>query len=423
MIRKMFFIATTTILMLSLFAGIVSALGVQAGVAVGADMVSADTVGAVVVKANLANVRAYAPASQSAGLNYAVDGGVLYVGRPGEWRKVATPEGVIVGAVAVDSSRPGLLYIGAANELAIYRLDSQQQWLRAPLSNEDVGGVTSLAVDKANRLLYVGTDTAGVFRLRDVGASMIAGGHARLNEPVLQVATDSTGAGLIFARTPSTLYRGENMGLNWSVVENLGSTPTALAVVNRYPATVYVGTADRGLLTSQDGATWSMANDGLGFVPGSRLSIDAIAADPAQLDVLYVATSFRFGSTTVHQTPAGIQQTINGGATWQMLANQIDAPVAELLPVTGQSGALYALTLTSRQPLPIGAAPALSEPAQIASSAASANRLPATSTVAWAIAALTALTLGYALIRDLRTRMAKAATAAVTLRRQPASQH
>jgi hypothetical protein len=97
MIRKLFFIATTAILILSVFAGIVSALDTQPGVAGKADA----------VKANLDNVRAYAAAPQSAGLSYAVDGGDLYAGRPGEWRQVATPAGVIVGAVAVDSSRPG----------------------------------------------------------------------------------------------------------------------------------------------------------------------------------------------------------------------------------------------------------------------------------------------------------------------------
>lgn len=412
MIRKLFFIATTTILMLSLFAGIVSALGTQPGVTGKADA----------VKANLENVRAYAAAPQHAGLNYAVDGGVLYVGRPGEWRMVATPAGVIVGAVTVDSSRPGLLYIGAANELAIYRMDGRSEWLRVPLSNEYVGGVTSLAVDKANHLLYVGTDTAGVFRLRDVGTSMTAGGHVEISEPVVQVATDSTGAGLVFARTPSTLYHGENMGLNWSAVETLGSTPTALAVVNRYPATVYVGTADRGLLTSQDGATWSMANDGLAFVPGSRLSVDAITADPAQLDVLYVATSYLYGTTTVHQSPAGIQQTTDGGATWQSLASQTDAPVAELLPVAGQTGAVYALTAASRQPLAIGAAPVIVAAAPVVATVASSNGLATPTLAAWVIAALAALALGYALISDLRSKAAKPATAPLALRRQPASQ-
>ena len=147
-----------------------------------------------------------------------------------------------------------------------------------------------------------------------------------LAEPVVEIAADSTGAGMVFARTPSTLYRADTQGMSWSAVENLGSTPTALTVVNGIPATVYVGTADRGLLTSQDGLTWSMANDGLNFVPGSRLMVDAIAADPAQSDVLYVATSYLYGTTTVHQSPVGVSMTTNGGATWSTLAGITRGP-------------------------------------------------------------------------------------------------
>jgi hypothetical protein len=411
MIRKLFFIATTALLILSVAAGIVSALDTQPGAASKADA----------VKTNLDNVRTYAATSQRAGLNYAVDGGDLYAGRPGEWRKVATPAGVIVGAVTLDSTRPDRLYIGAANELAIYRMASDGEWLRVPLSDEYVGGVTSLALDKANHLLYVGTDTAGVFRLRDVGSSLIAGGHTPLNEAVAQVATDSTGAGLIFARTANALYRGENMGLNWGEVKNLGSAPTALAIVNGYPATVYVGTADRGLLTSQDGLSWSLANDGLAFVPGSRLSVDAIASDPAQLDVLYVATSYRYGTTTVQQSPAGIHQTTDGGATWQPLTNRTDAVVAELLPLAGQTGALYAVTLASRQPLAVGAAPVIGESAPITVTAEPASRIAWLTTAAWLVAGLAALALGYALAADLRSR-SKPVAPPLTLRRQPASQ-
>lgn len=114
------------------------------------------------------------------------------------------------------------------------------------------------------------------------------------------------------------------------------AAPTALAVVNRYPATVYVGTLDRGLLMSHDGVRWSMANDGLGFTPGVRLAVDAIAVDPAQLDVLYVATSYLFGHAEVHQTPSGVSMSVDGGGVWQPLATVAEAPVAELLPVTGR---------------------------------------------------------------------------------------
>ena len=347
MIRKVFFTVTTIILITAVFAGMVSAL---------------DFSQAAVVKANLENVRAYAAATHPSGVNYAVDGGELFAGRTGEWRHVTTPDNVIVGAVAIDMASPKTIYIGAANEMAIYRSqDRGNGWSRIPLTKEFVGGVTSLAVDSVNHLVYAGTDTAGVFRLRDVGSSLISGGHMKLDEPVLQVASDNTGAGLAFVRTAMNIYRAENGGLNWAKVENLGSTPTALAIANRYPATVYVGTADRGLLTSRDGLTWEMANDGLGLVPGSRLHVDALTVDPAQLDVLYVATSYLYGSTQVHQTPVGVAMSTNGGASWDTLASNDKIAMVELLPLAGQTGALFALTANSRTPLALGSAPVIAE--------------------------------------------------------------
>ncbi|MCB0152585.1 MAG: hypothetical protein KDE01_33625, partial [Caldilineaceae bacterium] len=221
---------------------------------------------------------------------------------------------------------------------------------------------------------------------------------------VVEIAADSTGAGMVFARTPSTLFRADTQGMNWSAVEGLGSTPTALTVVNGIPATVYVGTADRGLLTSQDGLTWTMANDGLNFVPGSRLSVDAITADPANADVLYVATSYLYGSTTVHQSPVGVSMTSNGGATWSTLAGITEVPVAELLPVAGQPGAVYALTLASRQPQALGSAPVIVESSEAVAAASPAVSIAWTSIAAWVIAAFAGLALLFALASDLRRR-------------------
>jgi len=86
-----------------------------------------------------------------------------------------------------------------------------------------------------------------------VGSSIVLSGHFQLDEPVIEVAADSTGTGMVFARTQSELYRAESYGLNWAPVENLGSTPTAIAIADREPATVYVGTTDRGLVTAPMG--------------------------------------------------------------------------------------------------------------------------------------------------------------------------
>lgn len=359
-------------------------------------------------QANLENVRDYAPASSRDVPSYAVDAGVLFAGGPGAWTEIATPNDVIVNAVAFDHQRPNIVYIGAANELSIYRsIDAGQTWERVPLSDTP-GGVTDIAVDSFQRLVYAGTDNAGVFRLRDVGTSMVVGGQLLVDEPVRQVATDSTGAALAFARTDNALYRADNFGLAWTTVDNLHSSPTAIAIAEDIAATgsatIYVGTTDRGVLVSQDGRTWDRVNEGLGMLPGTRLHVDALAVDPMNPEQLYAATSYLHGSTTVHQTASHVAVSADGAATWSQLDQTFDTTVAELLPVSGMPGAVYALTIQSRTPLALHDAPtvAVSSDAATASVAATtASGMPAIP-VAWVIAALAALALGLFVAYDLK---------------------
>jgi hypothetical protein len=299
---------------------------------------------------------------------------------------------VIVNAVAVDSRNPDAIYIGAANELALYRsLDRGENWLRVPLSDDYIGAVTDLVVDGETRLIYVGTDTAGLFRLRDVGSSVTSGGHYTVSEPIIEVAADSTGAGLAFFRTAGALYRSENGGLAWSPVKTLSSAPTAIEVSNSRPPVVYAGTMDRGVLKSADGVAWMSANDGLNVVPGTRVSVDALAADPQHPDVLYVATSYLYGSTTLHQSPAGIAMS-RGGGEWSPVVRSSETPVADLLPVAGKPGAVYALFSNSRTPLAVGMAPVAPRSANVET--APAGLLGnAGVVVAWMVAALASLWL------------------------------
>jgi len=368
-----------------------------------------------VVKSSLDNVRAYAPAISDDSAAYAVDGGLLFVNEHGQWLQVNTPKDIIVSTVATsaDMADAESIYIGAANQMAIYRsTDGGASWLPVPLTDAYVGGVTSLAVDSKLRLVYVGTDTAGLFRLRDVGPSMIATSHLLLDDPVREVVADSTGAGMAFARTDWNLYRADNLGMSWQTVGNLGSAPTALAIANTAPATVYVGTTDRGLLTSTDGVTWNTANAGLGMVPGARLKIDALAVDPQQPEVLYAATSYLFGSTTVQQTPVSVAMSTNSAAAWAPLQALDSVAVAELMPVAGQPGAVYALMINDRTPLAMGDAPVttadiaqVTEIAQaetLTEASVSATEASNSSNVlAWLVAALAAAALLFAIFSDM----------------------
>jgi hypothetical protein len=222
----------------------------------------------------------------------------------------------------------------------------------------------------------------------------------------VQLASDSSGAALTFARTATKLYQAENNGLTWVTVNQLGATPTALAVSDAQPATVYVGTTDRGLLKSTDGRTWDPANNGLGMLPGVRLQVDALATDPAQPTVLYVATSYLYGSTTLHQSPVGVAMSTNGAHHWLTLHADDKAVVADLLPVTGQTGALFALTTHSRTPLALGQAAFLA--AHTTANTPTTNTAVAfdSEIISWCIAVLAALALIFAILDDLRNRRA-----------------
>lgn len=387
---KILLIGMTVLLLSAVYTSVVSAVG---------NALFTNT------KPTLENVRDYAPAPSSTAVTYAVDGGFLYAGQPNHWVQRPTPPNVVVGAVAVDPNDPQKVYIGAANELTLYwSTDGGQAWRRVPLTDQYIGGITDLAFNSAQRTLYVATDTAGLFRLRDVGASLILSGQTYLDQPVLEVVSDQSGAGLAFARTEWHVYKAVNNGLQWLALDTLTSAPTALAITGGNPATVYVGTVDRGLLKSQDGYTWEMVNAGFLQEAGTRLQIDALAVDPAQPTVLYVASSYLFGHTEIHQTAAGVTMSTDNAAHWTTLVTRPAAPIVRLLPVSGVEGAVYALTNLSRTPQPLGNAPTMTADTVATTAAAVGQTVSAAwpvSLFGWLAATLTIVLLIGFLLREL----------------------
>ncbi len=377
----------------SLLTGIVDAVGPQTQPAVTGD---------------ITNVLNVTPATSAVSNSYVVAEGKLYSGRPGDFRLVATPAGVMVGAVAADPANLKTLYVGALDSLTLYRTtDNGSTWSRFAL-NDEAGSVTTLAYDSAEKLLYAGTQNDGIFRLRDVGSTLTPGGHQALDERITDLAVDSTGKGLVFITTEQgNLYRGDNFGLNWVEVTTLGSGATAVEIANTLPATVYVGTTDRGLLASADGVEWATVNHGLGLLPGSRLTVNDVAVDPAQPNVLYVATSYLYGSSTVTMSPIGISMSSDKGAEWSAVATKTDAAIAKLLPFSGNTGSVYAVAMNDRTAQPYGNAPALAADVTTVTAPAAT-----TNVAAWVIAGLAALSLIAAVALDLR-RSRKPATTPV----------
>lgn len=357
-------------------------------------------------QAALENVRAHLPAQVPGGPEYAVDGGRLLVGRPGQWREIPAPEGVIVAAVDVipladahGDLRGEILYIGAANQLAVYTSrDRGQSWTLGALTHPRVhahvvGGVTALALDPVQQLLYVGTDTAGLFRVRILPTGLVSTAQLLLAEPVQQVVVDRRGRGLALVRTAHALYRSEEHGLRWVEVNSLPAVPTALVMLQAATPSYIVGTADGGLLRSEDGITWRPLAHNL----GATLRVDALAADPLRGGTVYAALSEEEATHT-----ARLVYSEDSGESWSHLTGTAGAKVTDLLPVSGRRAAVYALTAASRTPHALGNAPVVT--ATAAAPATSRAPLSATRILGWIAAGLGALALAFALLIDVMER-------------------
>ena len=368
----------------------------------------------------LNNVRDYVAASSTTDFYYAVDGGTLYAGGPTKWVRLPTPADIIISAVAIDVHSPDRLYIGAANDSALYRsTNGGQNWQRYALTNgrenQSIGSITDIAVDSFQKLVYVGTDTGHVLRLRDTGSILVLGSHLLLDEPVLEIAADSNGSGMAFVRTPNHLYRASKYGMKWTMVENLGGIPTDIAIGNIAPVSIYVGTANTGIRRSYDGLTWMSLGMAARAGSAPMPHIDALAVDPLQPDLLYVATSQgNVAESKIANRQNALAQVDlyqQQADTWTPLTTEIDAPITDMMPVSGQAGAVYALTAKSRRLTPIRDMPMLiTEDVTVEGIISRKEPQWAWATVfAWAIASMAVIAFTFAIAIDLRQRRRRGA--------------
>jgi len=191
-------------------------------------------------------------------------------------------------------------------------------------------------------------------------------------------------------------------GLTWVQVETLHSLPASLAVTGAEKPIMLVGTVDRGVVQSEDGITWQPVNHGLTPNTAARTYVDALATDPLQPQVVYVATSQLVGPTFVHHTPDRVAYSTDGGANWLPLKHpELPSRAADLLPLSGHRGGVYVLTLTSRAPLAVDNVPPMAAAKAVEPAAPQPNGAGNAMWLAWLAAGLAALALIFALVVDL----------------------
>lgn len=131
-------------------------------------------------------------------------------------------------------------------------------------------------------------------------------------------------------------------GKTWSLVGGtLPSRVNSVAVSPLNSNLIYAGTESLGLYKSTDGgATWRAADQGLGLEPGVRLDVSAIAIDPVDPARVYVARGAWVGTSQATIVPLGVMMSLDGGDTWQRMSTPpTQAPITRLVIVGNE---LYA---------------------------------------------------------------------------------
>ncbi len=221
------------------------------------------------------------------------DGGVFKSTDGGEtWAASSTglPAHTLVTSLAIDPSQPALLYAGTA--AGVYKsTDAGASW-QAATSGMGAIGVVGLAVDpsppsrvyaQAGLLSFPANHVPprSIYVSTDAGASWTARTVAAGNPAVLCIAVPQAARGTVYACSAAGLFKSQDGGSRWSLIENGLGTPylAALAIAPSLPSRIYAGVGlpdnvgPAAYRTSSAGAAWRACGHGLKGLPAFTYAV------------------------------------------------------------------------------------------------------------------------------------------------------
>jgi len=227
-------------------------------------------------------------------------------------------------SITPDVAQPNLVYALTHNTATgggffFISRDAGGSWTQA--RNLDVNRVTPFVVrqDKGNpNLMYLGTNM-GIFRSTSRGETWTqvtspkskvpakkAGAKGRTAAPAVPVDPNFLAAitekvkvlelfpgGAMLAGTDKGLYRTTDITKGWHrlpFAPSMSDNVFAVHINPARPQTVWVGTANSGVIVSRDGGTtWEKVGGAVDNVP-----VSSIASDPVRPDYIYVGTKHTF---------------------------------------------------------------------------------------------------------------------------------
>jgi photosystem II stability/assembly factor-like uncharacterized protein len=225
-----------------------------------------------------------------------------------------------VYALVEDPSANSTLYAGSTQGL--YKtLDGGDTWTESDAGIPSPDYILSLAIDpEVPATLYAATNQTGtgLYRSMDGGASWTSAARGITVSPyggVQALAVDPHHSNVVYAGAYATgLYKSTDTGASWKPDDGgFGATDVwAIAVDPSDSSVVYVATT-KGFFKSTDaGATWTESDSGLN---GNYILTD-IQIDPSNTSILYVSQRYGIGDAYVSS---------DAGATWYPLTTGLSS--------------------------------------------------------------------------------------------------
>jgi photosystem II stability/assembly factor-like uncharacterized protein len=194
------------------------------------------------------------------------------------WQRISpesNPELHNIDSLAVDPRRPQVIYAGTFH-LPWKTSDGGKTWTSIHSGMIDDSDVMSILVDRTNTARVFASACSGIYRSNNGGAlwQKVQGipFSARRTHVLAQ---DSERASVIYAGTTEGLWRSEDVGATWLRITPADWVINSVEVPIGRPNRVVIGTADLGMLVSDDGGDhFKVANEGFNHRQTLALALD-----------------------------------------------------------------------------------------------------------------------------------------------------
>lgn len=226
---------------------------------------------------------------------------------------------------AVLLSPSGEIYVGSAGGGVWASTDSGYSWANLTPNISDLA-IGALAIDPNNpNIIYAGTGEDhncpygcfpgdGVIKSTDGGRtwSPLLGRSQFDGYDTASIVVDPQNSEDVFLAGSKGIWESTDGGSAWS--EKLSKPASDLVLVPGAPPILYAGVPGTGIEESVNGgATWTILSDGLP-APTSTLGFISLAVAPSNSSVIYAAIGQSQSGVLV-----GVYASQNGGATWTPL--------------------------------------------------------------------------------------------------------